>query len=197
MSAQIIQAFGAEFRRYRKYVENSASQLPWTDLRISLDPDVNSIAVVMKHMACNLRSRWTDPFITDGEKSWRNRDNEFIDDFADRAALDACWAAGWQVLETALAGFADSDLGRTLMIRGEPHSLALALTRSLSHMGYHAGQITQTARVLASRTGVQWQTLTVPRGGSVDFNRRMGFDPAASRDTNSVQLKIPIDSTNR
>lgn len=172
----VVRAFESEFRRYRGLAEGSASQVDWPALRTPLDPETNSIAVIMKHVAGNLRSRWTDPWTTDGEKPWRDRDREFIDDFADRAALEAWWREGWGVLESALGSFADADLPRELRIRGEPHTLALALARSLSHTAYHCGQIVQAARVLASRQGSAWRTLTVPRGGSAAHNASMGFD---------------------
>lgn len=175
-----VAAIDAEFKRYRGLAESAAAQLSWALLRLPLDPHANSIAVIMKHIGGNLRSRWTDPFTTDGEKPWRNRDSEFIDDFADRAALDAAWAAGWDAIERVLAQCTDADLARTLHIRGEPHTLALALARSLAHTAYHVGQIVQAARILASRGGIEWKTLTVPRGGSAEHNRRMGFNPDAS-----------------
>jgi len=177
----LITPFSAEFRRYRSLSERAASQVPWPLLRIALDPQTNSVAVIMKHVAGNLRSRWTEPLTTDGEKAWRDRDREFVDDFPagdeGRAVLEAQWSAGWGVLESALASFTDADLARVITIRGEPHTLALALTRSLSHTAYHAGQIVQVARAIAGREGIAWKTLTVARGGSADYNANMGFDP--------------------
>ncbi len=172
----VIPAFAAEFRRYRSLAERATAQITFDQLRQPLDPQTNSIAVIMKHVAGNLRSRWTDPFTSDGEKPWRNRDNEFTDTFATREDLMNAWNAGWTTLESALATCTDADLARTLTIRGEPHTLALALARSLSHTAYHTGQIVQVARVMASRSGVQWRTLTVPRGKSEEFNQSMGFD---------------------
>ena len=180
MSRTVVQSFASEFSRHRTLAESAAGQLAWDQLRVSLDPEVNSIAVVMKHVGGNLRSRWTDPLTTDGEKPWRNRDTEFSDDFADREALRSVWSAGWHALESSLATFTDPDLSRSLTIRGEPHTLALALARSLAHTAYHCGQIVQTARVLASRSGAAWKTLTVPRGGSAAYNRAMGFDPGSA-----------------
>lgn len=181
MSRVVIQSFEAEFRRYRGLAEGAAGQLSWEQLRAPLDPEVNSIAVMMKHVGGNLRSRWTDALTTDGEKPWRDRDAEFIDGFADRGELVHAWGAGWAALESTLAALSDADLGRTLTIRGEPHTLALALARSLSHAAYHCGQIVQTARVIAARAGLPWRTLTIPRGGSAEFNRSKGFSPSASR----------------
>jgi hypothetical protein len=180
-STTIIPAFTAEFRRYRNLAENAAAQITWQDIRTPLDKETNSIAIIMKHIAGNLRSRWTDPLTTDGEKPWRNRDEEFIDNFPDRESVAVTWTAGWSALDTALASFTDADLPRTLTIRGEPHTLILALTRSLSHTSYHCGQIVQIARILASRAGSPWKTLTVPRGGSNEFNKEKRFDPCDPR----------------
>lgn len=171
-----IVAFEAEFRRYRKLSEDAASRLTWEQLRESLDAETNSIAVIMKHVGGNLRSRWTDALTTDGEKPWRNRDTEFIDDFQNREALMTVWSTGWSTLETQLGALSDADCTKTITIRGEPHTVLLALTRSVSHTAYHAGQIVQVARVLASRSGIDWKALTVARGGSVEFNRSKGFD---------------------
>lgn len=173
----VTRSYVAEFRRYRGLAEGAVAQLSWDQLRTPLDPEVNSIAVIMKHVGGNLRSRWTDALTTDGEKPWRNRDTEFVDEFRDRDELMTLWNAGWTVVEGTLAAFTDADLPRELKIRGEPHTLALGLSRSLSHTAYHCGQIVQTARVLASRSGTKWNTLTVPRGGSEQFNRTMGFEP--------------------
>jgi uncharacterized damage-inducible protein DinB len=172
----VISAFESEFRRYRRLSEGAIEQLVWDQLRESLDTETNSIAIIMKHVAGNLRSRWTDALTTDGEKPWRNRDTEFVDDFADRAALMHVWNAGWSVVESQLATLTDADLPKALTIRSEPHTLSLALARSVSHTAYHAGQIVQTSRVLASRAGVDWKTLTVARGQSGEFNSRMGYD---------------------
>jgi len=173
MSRAVIESFEAEFRRYRALAENAAAQVTWDHLRAPLDPEANSIAVIMKHLGGNLRSRWTDPLTTDGEKPWRHRDSEFIDNFPDREALMLAWNEGWRVAESALASFTDADLSRPLTIRGQPHTLILALARSLSHAAYHCGQAVQCARIHASRAGIGWKTLTVPRGGSVAHNKSM------------------------
>jgi len=180
----VVAAFAAEFRRYRSLAEKATAQVSWNNLRVPLDRETNSIAVIMKHVGGNLKSRWVDALTTDGEKPWRDRDREFVDDFAEddtgREQLTQAWQAGWRVLESQLATFTDADLSRTLTIRGEPHTLALALARSLSHTAYHCGQIVQLSRVLASRAGTDWKTLTVRRGGTKEFNRGIGFDPSKS-----------------
>jgi uncharacterized damage-inducible protein DinB len=180
-SRLVIAAQEAEFARYRGLCEKAIAQLDFGQLRVAIDVQTNSICVIMKHVAGNLRSRWTQPFSSDGEKPWRDRDSEFVDDFADREGLMQIWNAGWATLEETLAACTDADLGRTLTIRGEPHTLALALARSLSHTAYHSGQIVQIARVMASQGGVDWKTLTVPRGGSKEHNARMGFDTGGQK----------------
>jgi hypothetical protein len=171
MARDTIRCFEAEFARYRAYAEKAASHLTFEQLRQTLDHETNSIAILMKHVGGNLRSRWTDALTNDGEKPWRYRDREFVDDFEGHAALMAWWNTGWDTLAAQLSSLTDADLSRTLTIRDEPHTLMLALTRSLAHTSYHVGQIVQTARVLASRSGTNWQTLTIPRGGSEAFNR--------------------------
>ena len=172
-SRHVIDAFAAEFARYRGLAEKSTAQIAWEDLRVALVPETNSIAAIMKHIAGNLQSRWTDPFTTDGEKPWRNRDAEFIDDFESREALLDTWARGWAPLDSLLSTCSDADLARPLLIRSEPHTLARALARSVAHTSYHVGQIVQAARILASRAGTPWSTLTIPRGGSASFNAEM------------------------
>jgi hypothetical protein len=124
----------------------------------------------MKHVAGNLISRWTDFLTTDGEKPWRNRDDEFVDTFTARGELIAYWESGWQRLFDSLAGPKADDLGKTVTIRGEPHSVPLAIQRSLAHCGYHVGQIMLIARILA---GDRWTMITIPRGASAGFNQRV------------------------
>lgn len=177
----VIESYISEFKRYRMLAEGASGQIPFEAQRAALDGETNSVAVIMKHVGGNLRSRWTDPFATDGEKSWRDRDSEFRDEFANQAGLELIWRTGWETLEKALATFTDEDLPRHLFIRGEPHTLALALARSLAHTAYHTGQITQLSRHHAARLGLPWKTLTVARAGSAAFNQSKGFDPARGR----------------
>jgi hypothetical protein len=156
------------FTANKGWADKAVAQLPDEKLRVALDPNTNSIAVIMKHVAGNLRSRWTDFLTADGEKPWRNRDDEFVDTFADRQDLIVWWESGWQALFQTLRSLSAEDLGKTVVIRGEPHSVPLAIQRSLAHFGYHVGQIMLTARILA---GENWKTITIPRGGSAAFNQ--------------------------
>ena len=114
----------------------------------------------MKHMAGNMRSRWTDFLTSDGEKPWRARDSEFIDEFATRVELSAFWDAGWECLFATLSTLTADDLAKTVHIRGEPFSVIDAIMRQIDHYGYHVGQIVMIARILAKD---QWKTLTIPR----------------------------------
>lgn len=161
--AAVIDAFEAN----KRLADRAVEQLPDDKLHVALDVNTNSIAVIMKHVAGNLTSRWTDFLTTDGEKPNRNRDGEFVDTFRSRAELLDCWERGWTRLLTTLRALKPEDFGKRVMIRGEPHSVPLALERSLGHTCYHIGQIVQVARVHA---GDQWNTLTIPRGGSQQFN---------------------------
>ena len=152
----------------KRMAERAVAQLGDDKLHVTLDENTNSIAVMMKHVAGNLISRWTDFLTTDGEKPWRNRDDEFVDSFRDRAELEAYWDRGWACLLDALKSLRVDDLSKTVQIRGEPHSVPLAIQRSLGHTCYHVGQIVQVARIQA---GDQWETLTIPRGESEQFNK--------------------------
>ncbi len=166
----VFDAALACFRANKGWADKAIGQLPDDQLHVSLDPNTNSIAVIMKHAAGNLLSRWTDFLTTDGEKPSRNRDDEFVDSFGSRGELIEYWEAGWQRLFATLEGLAPADLGRTVLIRGEPHSVPLAIQRSLAHCGYHVGQVILIARILA---GENWKTITIPRGASATFNQRV------------------------
>lgn len=158
------------FRSNKAWADKAIAQLPDDRLRLALDANTNSIAVIMKHVAGNLLSRWTDFLTTDGEKPWRDRDAEFVDDFPTRQDLVQYWESGWNCLFATLEGLIGPDLAKTVTIRGEPHSVPLALQRSLAHCGYHVGQIILIARILAGDT---WDTITIPRGGSAGFNQKV------------------------
>ena len=172
MSA-IINAFEAN----KRLADRAAEQVPDEKLHIALDANTNSIAVIMKHVAGNLTSRWTDFLTTDGEKPWRNRDDEFLDSFGSRAELMELWERGWVCLLNTLKSLTPENLQITVLIRGEPHSVPLALERSLGHTCYHIGQIVQVARIHA---GGKWNTLTIPRGGSEQFNKANWGQPGKS-----------------
>ena len=168
VAAMFMSAIIDAFEANKRLADRAVEQVLDDKLHVALNADTNSIAVIMKHVAGNLTSRWTDFLTTDGEKPARNRDQEFVDSFASRAELLACWESGWAYLLKSLRGLKPDDLEKTVMIRGEPHPVPLAIERSLGHTCYHIGQIVQVARILA---GEKWNTLTIPRGGSEQFNK--------------------------
>jgi hypothetical protein len=163
-----VRAIVNAFESHKRLAERAVEQVPDDKLHVPLDANTNSIAVIVKHVAGNLASRWTDFLTTDGEKPTRNRDGEFVDTFRDRAEMMDAWERGWACLSTALRALTPDDCAKTVTIRGEPHLVPLALARSLAHTCYHVGQIVQVARVHA---GDKWNTLTIPRGGSEQFNK--------------------------
>jgi hypothetical protein len=168
VGAEFLSAISNAFEANKRLAERAVEQVPDDKLHLALDPNTNSLAVIMKHVAGNLASRWTDFLTTDGEKPSRNRDDEFVDRFGSRAEILEAWERGWTCLFTTLNGLKPEDVQKTVTIRGEPHSVPLALARSLGHTCYHVGQIVQVARVHA---GERWKTLTIPRGGSEEFNK--------------------------
>src|ERR1700754_4771977 len=160
----------ALFRQYKALAEKAFAQLSDEQLLEQLDPESNSIAQIVKHMAGNMRSRWTDFLTTDGEKPDRNRDSEFEEPPATRAELMRLWEDGWNRVFTALEPLTDADLGRTITIRGEAHSVMQAINRQVAHYACHCGQIVFLAKHLQAGN---WKCLSVPRKQSDDFNRRV------------------------
>jgi hypothetical protein len=166
------------FRYYKNLTERAMAQVSDEQLLTVLDPEMNSIAVLVKHMAGNMRSRWTDFPTSDGEKPDRDRDSEFMDPPQTREALMKMWEQGWDCLFSALRPLSDEDLKRTVLIRGEAHSVMQAINRQLAHYVYHCGQIVLLAKHHQSE---KWQSLSVPRGRSGSFNRRVAAGEASQR----------------
>jgi uncharacterized damage-inducible protein DinB len=158
------------FRYYKKLAERAMEQVKDEQLTAVLDSQMNSIAIIVKHMAGNMRSRWTDFLTTDGEKPDRNRDTEFVDAPVSRDAIQKTWEEGWQTLFNALSPLSEADLGRTVLIRGEPHSVMQAMNRQIAHYAYHCGQIVLLAKHFQAD---EWKSLSVPRGKSAEFNKKV------------------------
>lgn len=160
-----------QFRKCKKMAERAIDQVSDDDLFATLDDEANSIAILMKHMAGNMRSRWRDFLTADGEKPDRHRDQEFvIDDMQSRDAILAYWESGWAYVFEALEPLQPDDVSRTVTIRGESHTVLEAVNRQLVHYASHMGQIVLLAKFYC---GDQWQTLSIPRGKSAEFNARM------------------------
>ena len=157
----------SQFRKYRRLAEGALAQVGEADFFRTIDAESNSIALVVKHIAGNMRSRWTDFLTTDGEKGDRDRDAEFELLPADsREAILARWDDGWNRLFAALTPLTEGDLGREIRIRGEAHTVVQAVHRQLTHYAYHVGQIVFLARHFA---GSSWKSLSIPRGKSKEI----------------------------
>lgn len=170
LAAHLLDTCVAVFRSQKKLGDQAIAQADDAGLFWTPDPESNSIAVIVKHVSGNMLSRWTDFLTTDGEKPGRNRDDEFVDDFADRAQVLEAWEKGWHALFGALTSLVPEDLSSTVAIRGEPHSVVQAIQRQISHYGYHVGQIVYAAKAYKSS---DWQTLSIARNRSAAFNERM------------------------
>ena len=144
-------------------------QCPYGGLFETLDPESNSIAILVKHMVGNMRSRWRNFLTTDGEKPDRHRDTEFEDAPKSRAELMAMWGAGWKYVFDALEPLTDADLTRTVTIRTEPHSVMQAINRQIAHYSHHIGQIVFAAKHFTTMRTGKWESLSVPRGQSAQF----------------------------
>lgn len=166
------------FRYYKKLAERAMAQLSDDQLLATPDGESNSIAIMVKHMAGNMISRWTDFLTSDGEKPSRDRDAEFSDPPSTREALMALWEDGWRCVFGSIEPLSDADLGRTITIRGEAHSVMQAINRQVAHYSYHCGQIVFLAKQLSHE---RWQCLTIPVGKSKDFNRRVHAGEASQR----------------
>lgn len=166
----VVDSVRGEFLRYKELGEKSISQLEEQDLSRDLAGDANSIATICWHISGNLKSRFTDFLTSDGEKPWRHRDEEFAARSVTRDELLSKWNEGWSVLIDALSSLTDDQLEQTVKIRSQPLTVAAALHRSLAHVSYHIGQIVYIAK---SIRGADWNSLSIPRGQSADFNRRM------------------------
>jgi hypothetical protein len=158
----------AVFRQYKKLAERAIEQVKDEDLLRSIDEENNSIAIVVKHMAGNMRSRFRDFLTSDGEKPDRNRDSEFVEPPASREALMKLWEDGWNHVFGALEPLTEADMTRTVTIRGEAHSVMQAINRQIAHYSYHCGQIVLLAKHFQH---AEWKPLTIPRGKSEQFLR--------------------------
>ena len=165
-------------RYYKRLGERAMAQVPDEALFAAPDAESNSIAIVVKHLAGNMRSRFTDFLNTDGEKPDRKRDTEFEAPPKTRAELMATWETGWQHVFNALAPLKDEHLAQKVFIRSEAHSVMQALNRQLAHYAYHVGQIVYLAKHFA---GANWTALTIPRGKSEEFMRQVMSGKASQR----------------
>ena len=174
----LIEDFRGEFQRYRSLGERALAQTPDDALNLVPSPEGNSVAMIVRHVGGNLVSRFTDFLTTDGEKPDRDRDREFETRSYSRAEVEAWWQKGWSAVETALAGLDDDTMGTTVTIRQQPLTVHAALSRSIAHIAYHVGQLVLLARMY---TAGPWESLSIPRGQSEAFNRKLATEHAPQR----------------
>ncbi len=180
MPDPFLQAARTQFDMQKDQIERAAAQLSEDQLLTRILPELNCVGVIMRHLAGSLRSRFTDFLDTDGEKTWRKRETEFSRDGLTRHALMQEWERGWGALFTTLDSLGPEDLTRTITIRTEPHTVALAIVRAINHCAYHTGQVLMLGRAIKHN---DWDWLTIPPGESDRFNQEMlgryGFGPDA------------------
>lgn len=169
----IVGSVESEYRRYKLLAEGAFRQL--SEAQLAEAASGNSVAALAWHLSGNLKSRFTDFLTADGEKSWRNREEEFRPRRPSQAELLAQWEGGWGVLFDSLRGLADADLSRPVTIRGLPLTVHEALHRSLAHASYHVGQIVLLAKAMK---GADWQYLSIPPGKSAEYNRNPTLEKA-------------------
>ncbi len=159
------------FRDYKKLADKALAQVKDDEFLVALDEEANSVGVIIKHMAGNMLSRWTDFLTTDGEKPDRNRDMEFVlSPETTKEELLAYWERGWRCVFDAVEPLRPEDAGRKVLIRGEEHTVVEAINRQLTHYAYHTGQIVFLAKHFRS---AEWKSLSIPRNRSAEFNARL------------------------
>jgi uncharacterized damage-inducible protein DinB len=183
LSTSYLQDSVGLFRYYKKLGDRAMAQCPDEALYIALDAESNSIAIIVKHMSGNMRSRWLDFLTTDGEKPDRNRDTEFEKPPETRAQLLEMWERGWKYVFDALEPLTEADLTRTVTIRSEPHTVMQAINRQIAHYAHHVGQILFLAKHLTFTKTGKWESLSVPRGKSADMNAKVAAGKLSAQET--------------
>jgi len=174
MNDLLLPAAIRQFEQYKQLAERTFSQLTDDQLFLAVNAETNSIAVIVKHMWGNMRSRWTDFLTSDGEKEWRERDAEFENDLQTRDAILQKWEEGWFCLFNTLKSLYSQDLEKTVTIRSQPLTVTDAILRQLTHYAYHVGQIVYIGKMLAADN---WKSLSIPRGGSAAYLAAMQKEP--------------------
>lgn len=166
-NSPFLESAKKQFLYYKTLGEKAIDQLEEDQLFISLNEDTNSIAQIVKHLSGNMLSRWTDFLTSDGEKEWRNRDDEFVDTYKSKEELLENWNKGWNCLFLAINQLKPEQLSDIIYIRNEGHSVVEAINRQLAHYPYHIGQIVFYAKLLKK---TEWESLSIPKNKSGDYN---------------------------
>ena len=163
----ILESVSKEFNYYKSLGEKTIGQLSDTELNWAPNEESNSVATIVKHLSGNMLSRWANIFKEDGEKSWRKRDQEFINNVWDKKTVLEHWYMGWDCFFETLNQLDKTDLNRIIYIRNQGHTVQEALNRQLAHYAYHVGQLVFLGKLIKN---MDWQSLSIPRGTSEDFN---------------------------
>ncbi|MDP4250800.1 MAG: DinB family protein [Bacteroidota bacterium] len=167
MQGNYLESAKKQFAQYKTLGEKAIAQIPDDKLFWQINEQSNSIGTIVKHLWGNMRSRFTDFLTTDGEKNWRNREAEFVNDLKTREELMTRWNEGWNCLLTTMDNLQDEDLSRPVLIRNEKHSVTEAINRQLTHYAYHVGQIVFLGKMVSDQ---HWKSLSIPKGYSDHFN---------------------------
>jgi len=167
-SKNYLESVQKQFEYYKYLGEKTFDQLAENDLFWQYNTESNSIAIIVNHLSGNMLSRWTNFLSEDGEKSWRNRDQEFEDDIKTKDDLVEAWNKGWTCLFDALTSVNEDNFEQIIYIRNQGHSITEAINRQLAHYSYHIGQIVFIGRMIK---GAEWESLSIPKGASVAFNK--------------------------
>lgn len=167
MERSIVIGIKKQFEYYKTIGDKTFNQLTFEELTYQFNEDSNSISIIVKHIVGNMLSRWTNFLTEDGEKSWRQREQEFEASYTSKEELIASWETGWSCLFKAIEPLKDADLDTIIYIRNEGHTVAEAIFRQLGHYPYHVGQITYIGKMVK---GNNWQSLSIPKGGTSAFN---------------------------
>ncbi len=169
IESNYLESVKNQFTQYKTLGEKAMAQVPANMLNWQYNPETNSIAIIVKHLAGNMLSRFTDFLTSDGEKKWRDRDGEFESEQVDPEKIHELWNQGWECLFQVLRTLKPGDLKKTVMIRNEEHTVMEAINRQLTHYAGHVGQIIFISKMTA---GSHWTSLTIPKKGSLEFNRK-------------------------
>jgi uncharacterized damage-inducible protein DinB len=187
MTNQIIENYLSDaiqsFRNYKKLAERALEQVSDEEFFKQIDEESNSLAIIVKHIAGNLKSRWTHFLTSDGEKDFRDRDSEFIAEGDTRESLMAFWEEGWEIIFNELGALKAEDFSKTITIRQQSHTICEAINRQLTHYAYHIGQVTFLAKHFRS---TDWKNLSVPKNKSSQFNSFM----AENKDDKRKQVEL-------
>jgi Protein of unknown function (DUF1572) len=158
------------FKAVKSLGDKTINQLSEEEIHWTYNNESNSVAVIVKHLSGNMDSRWTDFLTSDGEKEYRNRDEEFIDDIFSKSKLTIVWEKGWKTLIDTLSGLSEQDLLKNIYIRGESHLVLEAIERQMAHYAYHVGQIVYIGKQLKDN---KWESLSIPKGKSEEYLEQM------------------------